>query len=142
MAVMQISVQLENVPGALTRLIDVMDRDDISIKAISCASTSEHSMIRLVVNNPQRAAVVFESCRLNYELIPVLAVEVPTHASGFNAIVKPLSKGEINIHYIYTTIERLGKETIIIIGVDNLERATEILKENWIHFVGDQIYSL
>ncbi len=142
MAVMQISVQLENVPGALTKLIDIMDSDDISIKAISCASTTEHSTMRLVVNNPQRAAVVFESCRLNYELIPVLAVEVPTHTGGLNAIVKPLSKGGVNILYLYTTIERLGKETIIIIGVDDLDKASEILKENWIHFVGDQIYSL
>ena len=142
MAVMQISVQLENVPGALTKLIDIMDSDDISIKAISCASTSEHSTMRLVVNNPQRAAVVFESCRLNYELIPVLAVEVPTHTGGLNAIVKPLGKAGVNILYIYTTIERIGKETIIIIGVDDPDKATEILKENWIHFVGDQIYSL
>lgn len=142
MAVMQISVQLDNVSGALTKLVDILDKDDISIKAISCASTAEHSMIRLVVNNPQRASVVFESCRLNYELIPVLAVEVPTHSGGLNAIIKPLSKAGINILYLYTTIERLGKETIIIIGCDNPDMASDILRENWIHFVGDQIYSL
>jgi hypothetical protein len=41
---------------------------------------------------------------------PVLAVEVPCHPAGMNAIVKPLMDAEINIHYIYTTIERIGKE--------------------------------
>jgi hypothetical protein len=49
---------------------------------------------------------------------------------------------DINIHYIYTTIERIGKETILILGVDNHEEAAEILKEHWINFVGEQIYSL
>jgi hypothetical protein len=142
MAVMQISVQLDNVPGALTKLIDILDKDDISIKAISCAGTSEHSMIRLVVNNPQRAADVFQSCHLNYELIPVIAVEVPSHSGGLNAIIKPLSKAEINILYLYTTIDRIGKETIVILGLDHIDKATEVLKEHWINFVGDQVYSL
>jgi hypothetical protein len=142
MAVMQISVQLDNVPGTLTKLIDILDKEDISIKAISVASTSEHSMIRFVVNNPQRAALIFESNRLNYELTPVLAVEVPSHSAGLNAIIKPLSKAEINIFYLYTTIERIGKETIVIIGVDDTDKATEVLKQHWINFVGDKVYLL
>ena len=45
-----------------------------------------------------------------------------------NAVVKPLSDGNVNIHYLYTTIERLGKETILIPGVDKIDEATAILK--------------
>jgi hypothetical protein len=142
MAVMQISVQLDNVPGSLTKLIDILVKEDISIKAISAASSSEHSMIRLVVNNPQRAAAIFDNFHLNYELSPVLAVEVPSHFAGLNAIIKPLSKTDINILYLYTTIERIGKETIVILGVDKIDEATETLKQHWIKFVGDQVYSL
>jgi hypothetical protein len=142
MAVMQISVQLDNVPGSLTKLIDILDKEDISIKAISVASSAEHSMIRLVVNNPQRAAAIFDNFHLNYELSPVLAVEVPSHSAGLNAIIKPLSKTDINILYLYTTIERIGKETIVILGVDKIDEATETLKQHWIKFVGDQVYSL
>ncbi|MEI8172619.1 MAG: hypothetical protein WCH07_03945 [Deltaproteobacteria bacterium] len=142
MAVMQISVQLDNVPGALTKLIDILDKEDISIKAISVASSSEHSMIRLVANNPQRAAAILDNFHLNYELTPVLAVEVPSHSAGLNAIIKPLSKTDINILYLYTTIERIGKKTIVILGVDKIDEATDILKQNWINFVGDQVYSL
>jgi hypothetical protein len=142
MAVMQISVQLDNVSGALTNLVDILDKEDISVKAMSAASSSEDSTIRLVVNNPNRAAVVFENCHLKYELIPVLAVEVPCHASGLNAIIKALSKAEINILYLYTTIERIGKETIVILGLDDIDKATLVLKEHWFNFVGDQIYSL
>ena len=59
-----------------------------------------------------------------------------------NAIVKPLRPADINIHYLYTTIDRIGKETIVILGVDKIEEAAEILKEHWINFVGEQIYNL
>ncbi len=142
MSVLQISVKLDNVPGALAELVDILDKEDISTKAIAAASVAEDSMVRLIVNDPQKAVTILESFLFNHEVSPVLAVEVPCHPAGMNAIVKPLRDADINIHYMYTTIERRGKETILIIGVDRLEEASEILKQNWIHFIGDEVYSL
>ncbi|MDD5167843.1 MAG: hypothetical protein PHN75_03420 [Syntrophales bacterium] len=142
MAITQISVILDNVPGALTKLIDILDKEDIKTKAVSAASTTEHSTLRLVVNDPHRAVSTLRSFGFNVEVSPVIAVEVPTHPGGMNAIVKPLAQGDINIHYIYTTIERIGKETILIIGCDPMEKAVGILNQHWVNFVGDEIYSL
>ena len=142
MAVLQISVKLDNVPGALASLVDLLDKEDISTKAIAAASVAVDSMLRMIVNDPQKAVTILESFNFNFEVSPVLAVEVPCHPMGMNAIVKPLRDADINIHYIYTTIERLGKETILIIGVDKVDEAGEVLKQNWINFVGDRIYDL
>ena len=142
MAVLQISVILDNVSGALARLVDILGQEDISTKAIAAASVAEDSTVRLIVNDPQRAITTLESFRFNCEVQPVLAVEVPCHPAGMNAIVKPLRDADINIHYMYTTIERIGKETILIIGVDKPEEATRILKQHWINLVGDKVYSL
>ena len=142
MTIKQISVQLQNIPGQLAKLVDILDKEDISAKAISAASTAESSVVRLVVNDPDRAEKVLETFGFTFEVQPVLAVEVPCHPAGMNAIVKPLMDAEINIHYIYTTIERIGKETILILGVDDHDEAAEILREHWIRFVGEQIYSL
>jgi hypothetical protein len=142
MPVTQISVLLENIPGSFARLTHILDLEDISIKAVSAASIAEDSRVRLVVNDPDRAAAVFESYNLNFEVTPVLAAEVPLHAGGMNAILKPLAQADINIHYLYTTINRIGKETIIIIGVDKPEEARVILLEHWIHLIDDEIYSI
>jgi hypothetical protein len=142
MAVKQISVLLGNVPGSLAKLIHILDSEDISTKAVSAASTAEDSRVRLVVNDPDRAAALLGSYNFNFEVTPVLAAEVPLHAGGMNAILKPLSKAGINIHYLYTTINRIGKETIVILGVDKLEEAKEILTENWISLIDNEIYSI
>jgi hypothetical protein len=142
MAVKQISVLLENIPGTLAKLSHILDLEDISIKAVSTAGTAESSMIRLVVNDSDRAAALLSSFNFNFEITPVLAAEVPLHAGGMNAILKPLSKAEINIHYLYTTINRIGKETIIILGVDKLEEAREVLEQNWINLIDEEIYSI
>lgn len=142
MAVLQISIQLDNVPGALTKLIDILDKENISIKAISAASTDEASVVRIVVNDPEKAVAVLRSFNFKHEIYPVIAVEVPCHPAGMNAVVKPLSEGNINIHYIYTTIERIGKETILILGVDKIDEAAVILNQHWINFVDERIYTL
>jgi hypothetical protein len=142
MAVKQISVLLDNVPGSLAKLSHILDSEDISIKAVSTASTTESSMVRLVVNDSDRAAALLSSFNFNFEITPVLAAEVPLHAGGMNALLKPLSKAEINIHYLYTTINRIGKETIVILGVDKLEAAREVLEQNWIHLIDREIYSI
>jgi hypothetical protein len=142
MAVKQISVLLGNVPGSFARLTHILDSEDIGTKAVSAASTAEDSTVRLVVNDPDRAAAVLKSFNFNFEVTPVLAAEVPLHAGGMNAILKPLSKGEINIHYLYTTINRIGKETIVILGVDKIEEARKILTENWISLIDEEIYSI
>lgn len=142
MSVKQISVILDNTPGMLSKLINILDNEDISAKAILAASTAENSTVRLVVNDPDRAAAVLESYHFNYESSPVLAAEVPLHPGGMNAILKVLSQADINIHYLYTTINRFGEETIVILGVDQLEAARAILEQNWIHLIEDEIYTL
>ncbi|HPY35418.1 MAG TPA: hypothetical protein PKY32_06450, partial [Smithellaceae bacterium] len=120
----------------------ILDSEDISTKAVSAASTAKDSTVRLVVNDPDRAAAVLKSFNFNFEVTPVLAAEVPLHTGGMNAILKPLAKGDINIHYLYTTINRIGKETIVILGVDKPEEARKILAENWISLIDEEIYSI
>lgn len=142
MSVKQISVLLGNVPGSFAKLTHILDSEDISTKAVSAASIEHDSRVRLVVNDPDRAASLLESYNLNFEVTTVLAAEVPLHSGGINAILKPLAKAEINILYLYTTINRIGKETIVIIGVDKLEEARDILAENWIHLIDEEIYSI
>ncbi|HPD50752.1 MAG TPA: hypothetical protein PLM84_10080, partial [Smithellaceae bacterium] len=128
--------------GSFARLTHILDSEDISTKAVSAASTAKDSTVRLVVNDPDRAAAVLKSFNFNFEVTPVLAAEVPLHTGGMNAILKPLAKGDINIHYLYTTINRIGKETIVILGVDKPEEARKILAENWISLIDEEIYSI
>jgi hypothetical protein len=142
MAVKQISVLLGNVPGSFAKLTHILDSEDINTKAVSAASTAVDSTVRLVVNDPDRAAALLASYNFKFEVTPVLAAEVPLHTGGMNAILKPLSQAGINIHYLYTTINRIGKETIVILGVDKLDEAKEILTENWISLIDDEIYSI
>jgi hypothetical protein len=58
-----------------------------------------------------------------------------------NAVLKPLKKVSINVNYLYTCLGR-GEKTVLIVGVDKMEEATQVLKKNWVHIYDEELYRL
>jgi hypothetical protein len=143
MSVKQISVSLENVPGKFLAVSECLGREGINIRAISVADTSDISTVRFVTDNPEKTANVLTSNGYSIRETEVLAVEVPDHPGGLQAVLKPLRAANINVLYLYTY---LGKgesgQPIVILGVDKTEEAVLALQKNWVHTFGSEIYSL
>lgn len=143
MSVKQISVSLENVPGMFLRVSECLGDEGINIRGLSVADTSDISTVRFVVDVPEKAANVLRSHGYSVKETDVIAVEVPDHPGGMQAVLKPLKGANINVHYLYPYLGR-GEtgQPIIILGVDKTEEAIEVLKKNWVHTFGNEIYTL
>lgn len=143
MRIKQISVVLENIPGKLSKLSDVLGGEGINIRAITVADTSDLTTIRMVVDDPKKAILVLEGKDYNVRQRDVLAVETPDHPGGLNAVLKPLREAKINVHYLYPYIGRVGDNAILIVGVDKLDEAIDTMKKNWVHLISEsKLYSL
>ena len=143
MSVKQISVSLENVPGKFLDVSEHLGAEGINIRAISVAETSDMSMVRFVTNNPDKTMNVLRSHGYSIKETEVLAVEIPDHPGGLRAILKPFRENNINVLYFYTYLGRgESGQPIVIVGVDKTKEAAEVLKKNWVHTFGDEIYSL
>ncbi|MCX6005077.1 MAG: amino acid-binding protein [Chloroflexi bacterium] len=143
MCVKQVSVILENVPGVFMSVSECLARENINIRAISVADTSDISTVRFVTDNPEKTANVLRSS--GYKVIEhdVIAVEIPDHPGALRAVLKPLKDANINVHYFYTYLGRgESGQPIVIIGVDRTADAIEALKKNWVHTFGNEIYAL
>ena len=143
MSVIQISVSLENVPGKFLEISEILRAERINIRAISVADTADISTIRFVTDNMEKTASVLKSNGYTVKETSVLAVEVPDHPGGLQAVLKPLKASNINVTYFYPYLGRGDSgQPIVIIGVDKTEEAIEVLKKNWVHIFGKEIYSL
>ncbi len=143
MSVIQISVVLENIPGMLLDVSERLGAEGINIRAISVADTSDVSTVRFVSDDPKKTVNVLKSQGYSVKERDVLAVEVPDHPGGLQAILKPLKASGINVHYLYPYLGRgESGQPIIIMGVDRTEEALELLKKNWVHTFGREIYTL
>lgn len=141
MPVKQISVSLENVPGKLSEVSDYLGENGINIIALSAADTSDISSIRFIASDPEKAANVLRSHGYSIKITDVLAVEAPNHPGGLNAVLKPLKEISVNVHYLYTCLGT-GEKTVLIMGVDKMTEAIQVLSRNWVHLYDEELYTL
>jgi hypothetical protein len=141
MPVKQLSVSLENVPGKLSEVSDYLGDNGINIIALSVADTADISAIRFVASDPEKAVNVLRSHGYSVKVTEVLAVEAPNHPGGLNAVLKPLKEMRINVNYLYTCLGG-GENTVLIVGVDKMEDAIQVMKKNWVHMYDDELYTL
>jgi hypothetical protein len=142
MPVKQFRLQSANVSGKLSYLSDVLAKHGVNIRAISVGLESkEVSSICIVVDDPKKAKNAFISEAVEFEESDVMAVEMPDHPGGMNAVLKPLRDAKINAIAMYPYIGR-ASNPIMIMEVDNIKVATEVLKRNWVKLWDKDIYRL
>jgi len=143
MSVKQISISLENVPGKFLEVSERLGAEGINIRAISVADTSDVSTVRFVADAPEKCINVLRSHGYAVKETDVIAVEVPDHPGGLQAVLKPLKGASINVHYLYPFLGRgESGQPIVILGVDRTEEAIKVLEKNWVHTFGKEIYTL
>ncbi len=140
MPVKQISVSLENVPGKLSEVSDYLEANRINILALSVADTADISAVRFVASDPEKAVNVLKSHGFAVRLTEVLAVATPNHPGGLNAVLRPLKEQNINVLYLYTCLGT-GENTVLIVGVDKMEEAIQVLKKNWVQMYDEELYA-
>lgn len=142
MVIKQLSVSLDNVPGTLSVISEILGREGVNIRAISVADTSDISTVRFVVDDPPKAINILTGGGYHPKETDVLAVETPDHPGGMNAMLKPLKAAGINVHYLYPHLGRINNNAIVILGVDRTEDAQKVLAQNWVHTLGKEVYNI
>ncbi|MFC2019203.1 ACT domain-containing protein [Chloroflexota bacterium] len=143
MCVKQISLSLDNVPGTFLAVSEYLGNEGINIRAISVADTSDISTVRFVTDDPDKTMNVLRSHSYSVRESDVIAVEVPDHPGGLQAVLKPLKTANINVTYFYPYLGRgESGQPIVIVGVDKTDEAIKVLRKNWVHTFGKEIYAL
>lgn len=104
MSVKQISVFLENKPGTLNAMTEVLSKNNIDIRAFSLAESSDFGIARLIVDDAYEAGNVLKDAGFVNSLTPVLAAEIPDEAGGLNKLLQIFTEGRVNVEYMYASL--------------------------------------
>ena len=142
MKVEQISIFLENKPGALESVTRLLKDADINIRSLSLADTSDFGILRLIVNDTNKALRVLNDNGLRVSRTSVVAVEVPDRPGGLHSILAVLAQQRINVEYLYAFIEKSGENAVIIFRFDSPDDAVDVLVKNGFTVLpGERLYS-
>ena len=101
MTLNQISVFVENCPGKLQLLTDVLAKNKINMRALSLAEASEFGIVRIIADDIDAAASVLKNEGFVYTIARVLGVAIPDEPGGLNHVLHVLSESGVNVEYMY-----------------------------------------
>ena len=143
MKVEQISIFIENKSGRLAEVARILGESGINIRALSLADTSDFGILRLIVNDVARAAMVLKEAGFTVSKTEVIAVEVPDRPGGLAAILQALDREAINVEYMYAFVERCGGNAVIIFRFDETDKAIAALTTHSFNILdGSLLYNL
>lgn len=143
MQVEQISVFLENRAGRLAEITRVLGKAGVNIRAFSLADTSDFGILRLIVNDNDKAKAALKEHGFTVRKTNVVAVEVEDRPGGLNHILELLGKENINVEYMYAFVQHTGENAVIIFRFDDIDAAVKLLLNNNVKVLeGKTVYAL
>lgn len=143
MRVEQISVFLENKAGRLAEVTRILAEAGINIRALSLADTSDFGILRLIVDNNNKAKEALKAHGFTVGKTDVVAVEVEDRPGGLHKILDSLFKANVNVEYMYAFVQQSGSNAVIIFRFDNFEEAVKVLQANGVTVIqAEKLYSI
>jgi hypothetical protein len=123
--VKQLSVFMENKPGRLAEITELLGEKGINIRGFSVADMSDYGIFRLIVPHPEKAAKVLKEAGFTVKESDVLCVEVPDRPGGLALVLSLFARRNLSVEYMYAMVKDK-----IVFSLENLEEAVTVLKEN------------
>lgn len=125
----QISIFLQNRPGELARICDILARRQVNIQAISVSDTVDFGVVRFIPDEPDEARKVLRQEGLEFMEGDVLAIEMQNKPGALGEVAHKLAKAKVNIEYAYVSLGSPQGFATVILRVSNISRAKQALNE-------------
>jgi hypothetical protein len=123
----QLAIFLENRPGTLARVCDALSDAKINIFAISTSDTIDHTVIRMVVSDTDKALHVFEEHGTLVVEDDVLMLDADNRPGSLANIAHKLAKAKVHIEYAYSATSPHSKKGLMILRVSDPKKALKVL---------------
>ena len=133
MSIKQISVFLENKPGALYGMTGALAQNNVDMRALSLAETKDFGIARIIVDNIYAATTVLKEAGYVHSVTPVLGVAIPDTPGGLNKVLQVITNAKVNVEYMYAFLGGKSKQAYMIFRVEDVKSAAAALEERGVH---------
>ena len=129
MKLTQVSVFLENTKGRLYEVCKLLGNNGVNIRAINIADSKDFGILRMVVNDPEKALKVLKLAKITATKTDVVAVEVDDEPGGLAKMLKVLNDGDINVEYMYGFVEKASDKALMVLRIEAIDDAIAAFKK-------------
>ena len=126
-AVRQLSVFLHNRTGSLRALCNLLADNHIDILGLSMQDTTEMTLVRLIVSDPEAASLIFIERGIPHAECAVAVVELEEELRPLQDILESLHQAELNIEFCYHLLIRPRGLPLIALHCNDTMRCAQVL---------------
>lgn len=130
MIIKQISIFVENKPGRLAEITEIIAKNNINIRALSVADTTHFGILRIIVDNPEEVERVLRDAGLTVSITSVITACIHDRPGGLAEVLKLLSSCDIQIEYMYAFIAKSDNEAYVVMRIEAEDAAVKLLHDN------------
>ena len=123
----QISVFLENRAGQLAEITGILADNNIDLRAISIAETSDYGILRMIVDDAEKTTNILLQGGYILSMTPVLVIAVPDQPGGLVPVLSTLAEGSIDIEYMYSLFLHTDGKAYMVFRVSEEEKFVALL---------------
>lgn len=128
--VRQFSVFMENKVGRLHDIVKMFSQAHVHVVALSILDTADAAIVRLVVDDPDKARALFMEHGLAFTEVTLVVVELSSSADDLKAVLTALLQAECNIHSSYSLLTRPRGKAALALHVEDSDVASSVLQSN------------
>lgn len=129
MLIKQVSVFLENKSGKLSEVISILGENGIDISALSMADTADYGVLRVIVDNPEKAEKVLKDQEIIVKVTNVIGVAINDAPGDLAKILKILKNNSLSVEYMYACVGKIENSALVVMKINDPEKALEILSK-------------
>jgi hypothetical protein len=128
MKLKQLTLFLQNEPGALTVPCRTLAAAGINIITFALADTQQFGILRLIVREWEKAREVLEQSGCLVKVTEVVAIEVEDRPGGLARVLEVLEGARINVEYVYAFTRKQGDRAVLVFRFAEPDAAIEALR--------------
>lgn len=138
MYIHQISVFMENKPGNLADLTSFLAENNIDMRALEVADSSDYGIVRIIVDDPFNTLTLLKDNDWICKLTHVIGVKIPNTPGAMAKIMGILAAEDISVEYVYAFLAQKTDDALLIFRVQDNDKVALLLKKNGITIVDQE----
>lgn len=130
MFIKQLSIFIENKFGRLEAIIDALSKADINLRALSLAEAPDYGVLRVIVDDAEKAKKALNDIGVIAKITDVVAVYLDDRSGGLASVLSILKESEITIEYMYAFLGRTEGKALMVLKADDEAKTEKVLTEN------------
>lgn len=135
MAICQLTVFVENKQGSLIEITEALAANNIDIRALSIADTKDFGILRMIVNEPEKAKEILDKTGCIVKITDVVGVKIGDQPGKLSQALKVLSGAGVNIEYLYAFFSRTPRHAYVVLRVADNDAADSALEKAGFHTI-------